>query len=973
MTPQKLTVQAFGPYVAAQTLDFTQLNSPIFLIYGDTGSGKSAILDAITFALYGKSSGGGRDDLEQMRCKSAPRELDTVVEFTFLSRGKLYKFERKLVCQKKGSSYNKILNVCHGDGEKWHAFFANPKLKDLEEKATEITGLTYEQFRQVIILPQGQFENLLVAHSKEKQEILRTLFGTQKYDIVAQKICEKANQMSAELRLIKTRQEELLASCESNSLAELIEHIEAKQAEHTALGQELRALNVQGLEQKLAAAQKLYDLFSELKNVEQEIVELKKYEQVIAQAQEDLDKALRADVVNTHYLAYLAADKRLKQREQKLIDLKLQIEVCGAAAEKWQAEHKKYMGLEDVSGKLAELESLKTVYAGLAQAQALCAQKKSRLSAAQKEHTGAQSRYAQLKEKLESDTRLKQSLFEEYVSKIPEYKMLAKTREQQKRLTSGIQTRAAKIARLQSELGQLQGEHQRRAEQYERLYKDFLGSTAYLLAQGLQEGQPCPVCGSTHHVAQPTAHEQVSQAQISELAEQRDALYEKLQNTQAQLIAQQRQMDADKAELEQLCVDADIEQTLKEALEKEKLYVSIDIDEKAAQQAQAGLDAAREALADAQNAHASSLAKLETLREQKREGIQDLEQLNAQIVECARQKENREKNIAHAQEEYEKANLKFIAAQTSVRHEQGERQIAQAETDSALELLEQAIHSQHFAGRQEFLNALMDAAKKEKYVQKIQSYKDKSYHLSETRQKLAQGLHGKTQPDVQTMQKSLELAQQKQSELIHKKAQAQALLEVWQKHRQTLEQLSAEHEQTFKTYLKLSDFGKLLRGDSGISLERYVLGVMLNAVTYEANKLLRHVHGGRFQLFRSVKKQGRQRHTGLELEVLDAYSGQVRPVAGLSGGEKFLVATALSLGLSLVVQTQSGGLKIDTMFIDEGFGSLDNSSIDDELYILSIGGCRVGMISHVAALKENIPCAIEVKKKSSGSEIKIIN
>ncbi len=169
-------------------------------------------------------------------------------------------------------------------------------------------------------------------------------------------------------------------------------------------------------------------------------------------------------------------------------------------------------------------------------------------------------------------------------------------------------------------------------------------------------------------------------------------------------------------------------------------------------------------------------------------------------------------------------------------------------------------------------------------------------------------------------------------------------------------------------------FGTTLRGDRGISLRRYVLGVMLTSVTAEANRLLKNVHDGRYRLCRTLEGSGRTRKAGLELEVLDAYSGEKRSVAGLSGGEKFLVSLALSLGLSAVVQAQYGGIRIDTMFIDEGFGSLDSSSIKDALGILSsVKGSKrlVGIISHVQMLKETIESSISVEKDRNGSSLTI--
>ena len=173
---------------------------------------------------------------------------------------------------------------------------------------------------------------------------------------------------------------------------------------------------------------------------------------------------------------------------------------------------------------------------------------------------------------------------------------------------------------------------------------------------------------------------------------------------------------------------------------------------------------------------------------------------------------------------------------------------------------------------------------------------------------------------------------------------------------------------------KLSAFARGLRGSNGISLGRFVLGVMLSSVTAEANRLLEQVHGGRYRLYRTSEGTGRARRVGLELEVLDGFSGKRRSVASLSGGEKFLVALTLALGLSAVVQAQSGGVRMETLFIDEGFGSLDPASIQDALGVLAaVAGSRrlVGIISHVEALEESIPASIQVVKGREGSRLRL--
>ena len=189
------------------------------------------------------------------------------------------------------------------------------------------------------------------------------------------------------------------------------------------------------------------------------------------------------------------------------------------------------------------------------------------------------------------------------------------------------------------------------------------------------------------------------------------------------------------------------------------------------------------------------------------------------------------------------------------------------------------------------------------------------------------------------------------------------------------QKIEDHYEELLLQYNRRSDFVKAMRGDTGIGIERYVLGVMLSGITQTANELLRHVHGGRYAIYRSDEATGRTRKFGLELSIYDSHSCSLRSVVSLSGGEKFLVSLALSLALSTVVQARSGSVVMETMFIDEGFGSLDEQSIADALQLLhhmTGGKGWIGIISHVELLKENIPYGIEVCKQKEGSRCRML-
>ena len=230
-------------------------------------------------------------------------------------------------------------------------------------------------------------------------------------------------------------------------------------------------------------------------------------------------------------------------------------------------------------------------------------------------------------------------------------------------------------------------------------------------------------------------------------------------------------------------------------------------------------------------------------------------------------------------------------------------------------------------------------------------------------------------------QQNLEELLQQQKQLMQQEDQLRAALADITSHEAMYSQIQTalihiqkELDQEEPAFVELAHFVRAMRGDNGMGIERYVLGIMLSSITQQANQLLQLVHNGRYQIFRSDEASGRTRKFGLELSIYDSYTCSSRSVVSLSGGEKFLVSLALSLALSSVVQARNGGIQLDTMFIDEGFGTLDEHSIADALAVLQImSNSRgyVGIISHVELLKDNIPAGILVEKSREGSRIQI--
>ncbi len=811
MTPELLIFEAFGPYVKKQEIDFRVFErAGLFLIHGKTGAGKTTVLDAMTYALFGESSGGGRGEITAMRCDLAPDEQDTLVDFIFSIKQMQYRFTRGVRMRTKRNG-EKELQPSQSAFFKnkegvFEPFFENPGVRNVRQKAEELLGLTYEQFRQVVLLPQGKFEQLLVADSAAKEEILVTLFKAEKWQEITDWLCAKA------LELKRTKEE-------------------------TA--------------QKIFAVLSQYgcDESEELKTLAGKREEnLQESEKLFAQAEKEADMA-RSVLQNAQTVAALfdeweQAKKKVTENEARAETVSLLEEKCARASSAMQ--------LYPLRKEAATLQKL-------------------------------------WKEREERAKNLQNSIEE-----------ITQKHEKCVCLLAGVAGDVKeKHVKLGKNIADLKERQKGVREEYQALFSAYLGNAAHLLAGSLEEGKACPVCGNEHHPAPASGvGEQTSSAEV-ERAEQ-----------EGKRIAEQ----IAEAERESFILTREAE----ECAEALRLH---------------DWDGTRKA----EHADSKQMKKL----------IAEAERLRA---------EHKTKEAAHRD--------------VITEAEQAKRAFEQA-----MEEFRTACEKKGFATDEAFRSAYMSEQETEEAQREIREYYVQKELAEQSVKSCAEKLDGKEPMDILPLQSAFAQREEEKKKIEAALAENRAMIAMLKKACSVIEQHEKKLREQTEEYIELDSFSKLLRGSNGVSIQRYVLGVMLSAITQQANMLLKKVHDGRYQLFRAIEGTGRSRKVGLDLEVFDAYSGERRSVNSLSGGEKFLAALALSLGLSSVVQAQSGGIRIDAMFIDEGFGSLDAGSIEDALDILA--GVRetsglIGIISHVQMLKENIEATIEVKKERDGSDL-IIN
>ena len=852
MTPLYLSFQAFGPYPEKQEIDFAALRRcGLFLIRGETGAGKTAILDAITFALYGRSSGGGRGDLTAMRCQQAGHETQTQIVFECELNGRVCRFIRGLQPRKKRSGVIEYLPrqdalFQNADGD-WEPFFENPRMRDIEELSVQLTGLQYDQFRQVIVLPQGQFERLLIAPSDEKERLLTSLFGTGEWGRASDLLGEQANALARKTEQLAQDMRTMLSEHNCDGPQALDAQIEACRAdEHRA------CTLVEAMRERVQAQQ---DVLEQAAALEQTFLRL--------------DRAQEA-------MSHLRALSDEMEQKRRLLQMRELVELY----QRWQEmEHVHTAAQEDA-----------------ALLQAACDSRNQELI---KTRT------------LYHSTEALQKEYQAQADQLPVYAAhLHRMKENE--------AKSIELAGISGTLERLRRDCEQYAAAYQAALEASMASTAqylehiqYELASRLRQGKPCPVCGSTAHPAPASKpHNTVGR---DDLARCQDAV-SKVDRT---LTACEEKYNTLEAQLK---------------LEQEKLarnggYRHADLLE-----AQKAVDTAERA-----HTRAKELAQ-----------------------KCTRLSQSMETLIQEMQTLQAKREAKALAA---ARTAEGACQLAAqldaADPDGSLRArLGSLPHETDFAALEEALS-LYDRQRAEAEAL-CAALSDQVADIQ--RPSLAQ-LRQRTQV------LSEELAQEERAAAVAARDLAQ-----FTAVRIRYQQAAAKYDVLSQEAEKAIAFSRLLRGVTGVSLQRYVLGAMLSAVTAEANLLLERVHDGRYQIFRTLETTGSVRKAGLELEVLDRRSGAKRSVVSLSGGEKFLVALALSIGLSAVVQAQSGASKLGAIFIDEGFGTLDDASLHNALSVLAAirdTHGMVGIISHVALLRESIHAGIQVKKQHSGSTLQV--
>ena len=924
MKPLKLTMSAFGSYAEKNVIDFTGQQQGIFLITGDTGAGKTTIFDAITYALYNQTSGGERNG-NMMRSQYAQPETETYVELEFLYRGQTYRVRRnpdyKITKTLKNGKIREqkvphSVELTLPDGTVF------PEKKNATDaKIIEILGLTADQFSQIVMIAQGDFLKLLYTKSDERKMIFSKLFRTDIYWKIQENLRRKSMEMDERIQENDRAFEQeksriiLLPESEELPLDELVERLRER-LKDALKEQNLRRANVEELNKKITKYEEINKLFVSLEKIRQNGKELEARQVESKERRQQIENALKADKVLVAEQQNLRQQQTVEQSvqaiakmEETLTNNQEMFETLKTQLQEVEAEQKREAA--DIQKKMLALEQSFPSYEAL---------------------QNARSEEQQAKKVWEDLGKTSEESFHKKEAGI------AALKEQQKQ-----QEQVVEQTKKNWEQTSLSASES--AKHYEHMYEAFLKEQAGILAENLSAGCPCPVCGSTVHPdpAKLSDHAvtelEVEQAKKTRAAaeEKRDLAYAafEAEKTEKQKLAQA----VEKEEADFVLAQTIAKQQRKEA---EQNYVSL---QKIAEQIREKL--VYPSLAEAKKQYAAMQKALEAAE-------QEIERKRQKVSELA-EAMNTLKGQKLAEEENQKT-AKKLAAKT-------EKEYAK--------LLEKS----GFVSEETYHLAILPERSRSKLEREEKEYESQCLRQQSEQKLLEKQVSGKTYTDTTELNEQLKAEKQalKEAEKTYMELHTayendRSVLQNCAVYLEKGKKLESE-DQVIKSLSKTAN-GRL-SGSAKIDFETYIQRQYFKQIIHEANKRLLTMSNHQFILkLKEEANTGRKTNEGLDLSVYSLVTDSERDVKTLSGGESFLAALAMALGLSDIVERSAGAIHPDMMFIDEGFGSLDAQSRQQAIEVLAelAGDSRmVGIISHVTELKEQIDRKLVVSRTDKGS------
>lgn len=919
MRPLKLTIAGFGPYALIQELDFSRLGTGgLYLITGDTGAGKTTIFDAITYALFGEASGDSREP-SMLRSKYASADAPTYVELTFHHKDSTYTVKR-IPGYTRAKSRGTGLTAQVATAELFYPDgHSVTKLKDVNQAIRDIIGLNREQFSQIAMISQGDFRKLLQAGTEERQKIFRDIFRTGFYVLLQSKLKDRAAEVGRETsdaaRSIRQYVQGIACSEDSVHFPDV-----AKAKDGQMPMAEFREVLDAIVEEDAKAAEKLE---SELSTMGKEL-DAVKTQLTKAQGRQDTEKKLNAQL-------------------EKVPGLSARLEEAKAA---WNAAKDTAPRQDTLKGQLAVWKQQLPEYDSLEQLKTQLEAAKKGLAKAEQARETAQQNQNTLENEIESLKTQQERLSGTEAQKVQLFAQKQQAADWKNKFTTllsdikGLTAEKNTLGKLQADLEAAMDISTRLLRIYNDKNTAFLREQAGIMASTLAEGIPCPVCGSVHHP---------SLAVLSESAP-----------TEADVKAAKEKYEQANTEVNSVGGKANKQNGIVTTMKKN---------------VRSGIASLLPG-ASLEDAPAAAQEKAAELQNE----ITQLENKLVEVEKSIRRKKELDEQIPRKEGEYQEATDAFTEAgmQIALRKRDIatlEKQLSELRSKLPFPDKKAALHRQEVGQRE--LVGLEQAQKKaeEDYLKGKEALSNAQTIIAQLREQLAAQPEWDTEA-LTSQQDSLEQQQEK-----IRQAQKAVYYRLTSNRNAAANINStaarlAELEQRYAWMKALSDTANgTVSGKQKIELETYIQGAFFDQILLRANIRLEKMSGGQYDLKRRAVADNLKSQAGLELDIIDHINASERSVNTLSGGESFLASLALALGLSDQVQ-MSTGIRLDTLFVDEGFGSLDPEALSkaySTLASLTEGNRLVGIISHVAELKERIDKQIVVtKNRDGGSTAEII-
>ena len=1063
MRPKELILHNIGPFTGEHTVNFDSLGS-LFLIYGQTGAGKTTLFDAISYAFYGKPLGGRSGVMRNLRSHFADDYAVSDVILTFFIGAQLYRIKRQLPYTKEGRKLETPEEVsleCYENGS-WENRSSTNK-RETDASIQNLIKLSDKEFSRIVLLPQGEFAQFLRAQSSDKKETLMHLFPIKRYSDLMQEAKFRADTLQQEAHTIEANLETLhtrfVYHRYESDRAELLNEIDRIRDEHGGVLTALQTKNTE-LEQEKILAEKR----KELDRVTEELEACRIREEDIRNLKAKIEKAQRAAPLAVHVNQLLELEAACAADERQIREKRERLEELTARMNALQERHNEITAKEQQRDSLyAVIDSLRKAAVLEQEIGAEQAEEDNLKRAAAAAQAQLQRIEAQLTTVIEKTAALapavdaldkREHAYRSLQTRLDIEKQLHEMLCKQEQLATFLHSYAQAADNARKQLAELARDCDIQTEQINRIEEEKKAAerqrAAAALAEHLEEGSPCPVCGSVHHPAPAQGmsesafgfDERIEAAKRSaaKLQHEKEKAQTALAGAEASHTNYQKQIDERAAAAEDLqlrykeCSAVPFPEG-KDAAESRIKETAQQINE-----AVQAYDASRKAFAE----HKTLEEETRRLQRERQECTQQHHSAEQRLsgVSAALQEKRRQFDQAFAQLPENRRSVQ-LNADTEIFDKQGTGDKAKAlnapagnsapeqyevpDAETALEQCEALLqelkliinayhtdvseatqnlerirgelstaetHGQERAQQRSEKTAQLEAAYikegfadledlqqavcSEPEVAQWKTEIDTFYEQYAAYKQAAAGLEKDvtaTEPcDLDELEAAVEALRQRYDEI-------QARLEVLNTEKAKLEELHTQHTELTKALaVKTAEaqnwvaLAKDLCGSNPrkLQFDTWILSAFLHEVTVFANKRLERMSEGRYRLAVSEEHGAGNAYRGLDLEIADAYTGKCRPSATLSGGETFMASISLALGLADSIQARAGGIRIDSMFIDEGFGSLDEKALENAVSILDeIRGNRmVGIISHVGELQSRIPQKIEVIKTGTGSSIR---